>query len=58
MQPDFAIRAAPDQSDRQAAAEFSARRLVADPTVEAGTKDMEFRFAHRALQAEQQAIVE
>ena len=49
---------APDQSDRQAAAEFSARRLVADAAVEASTKDMELRFAHRALQAEQEAIVE
>jgi hypothetical protein len=58
MQPDFAIGVAPDQSDRQAAPQFPARCLVADPAVEASAKDIELRFAHRALQPQQEAIIE
>src|SRR5271165_1809501 len=50
MESDFAIGVAPDQSNRQAAPELPARRLVADPAVEASSKDIELRFTHRALQ--------
>ena len=42
MQPDLAVTLAPDEPDRQTAAQLSARRLVADPAVEARTQDMQF----------------
>ena len=46
MQPDLAVTLAPDEPDRQTAAQLSARRLVADPAVEARTQDMQFSLAH------------
>ena len=46
MQPDLAVALAPDEPDRQTAAQLSARRLVADPAVEACTQDMQFGLAH------------
>ena len=58
VQSDFAIGVAPDQSDRQAAPEFPTRRLVPDPTVEAGAKDIELRFAYRTFHPQQEAIIE
>ena len=45
MQSDFAIGVAPDQSDRQAAPELPARRLITDPAVKAGAKNIELRFS-------------
>ena len=58
MKSDFAVGLAPDQPNWQAAPQFASGRLIADPAVEAGPKDIEFRFAHRALQSEQEAIIE
>ena len=45
MKSDFAVGVAPDKPDRQAAPQLAAGRLVADPAVEAGPKDIKFRFA-------------
>ena len=58
MKSDFAVGLAPDQPNWQAAPQFASGRLIADPAVEASSKDIEFRFAHCALQSEQEAIIE
>src|SRR5207302_1296051 len=57
MKEDFTILVSPNQTNRQAAAQFSASSLVADATVETGANDVQLRFTHRALQTKQQAIV-
>lgn len=58
MEANLTIGVAPDEADRQAAAQLAAGRLVADATVEPGAQDVEFCFAHGALQTEEQAVVE
>ena len=58
VKPDFAIFLAPDEAYRQSAPEFAARRLVSDAAIEAGTQYVQFRFAHRPLEPEQQTIIE
>src|ERR687892_32027 len=58
MHEDLAIGIAPDEADRQASAQFSASSLVANAAIETGADDIEFGFAHRALESEQQAVVE
>jgi hypothetical protein len=58
VKPDLAIFVAPDEAYRQAAPEFAARRLVPDAAIEAGTQHVQFRFAHRPLEPEQQTIIE
>ena len=58
MKQDFAILFSPNEAHRQAAAQFPASGLVADAAVQTGTNDVQLRFAHRALQSEQQSIVE
>ncbi len=53
-----AILFAPDEADGKAATQLAAGRLVANSAVEAGAQDMQLGFAHGALEAEQQAIIE
>ncbi|MBT1517462.1 hypothetical protein KIP88_45030 [Bradyrhizobium sp. SRL28] len=50
MEADLAISLAPDEADRQTAAQFAARRLVADATVKASPKHVQFGLAHRAFE--------
>ena len=58
METHLAILLAPYQAYRKAAAQLTARRLVANSAVEAGTKDMQLGLAHGALETKQQSIVE
>ena len=58
METNLTIGVTPDEAYGQAAAQLAAGRLVADATVEPGAQDVEFGFAHGALQAEKQAVVE
>ena len=58
MEADLAVLLAPDEADRQAAPQFAARGLVADAAVQARAQDMQLGLAHRALETEQQPVVE
>ena len=58
MEADLAVGLAPDKADRQPSAQLTARRLVANAAVEAGSQDMQLGFAHGALEPEQEAVVE
>ncbi len=58
MEAHLAIGLAPDEADRQAAAQFAARCLVADAAVEAGAQHMQLGLAHGALEPKQETIVE
>jgi hypothetical protein len=58
MPQDLPVGLAPDQPDRQAAAQLTAGGLVADPAVQAGPEDVELSFGHGALHPEQQPVVE
>ena len=58
MEPDLALLLSPDEADRQAAAQFAARGLVANAAVEPRAQDVQLGFAHGALEAEHQAVVE
>lgn len=54
----LAVLLTPHEADRQAASEFAARGLVADAAIESGAQHMQFCFAHRALESEQQPVIE
>jgi hypothetical protein len=58
MKQDFPILVSPNQTNRQAAAQFAASSFVADASVQPSADDVQLGFAHRALEAKQQAIVE
>src|SRR5438094_5088773 len=58
MEADLTISLAPDEADRQTAAQFAARRLVADSTVEASPQHVQFGLAHCAFEPQQEAIIE
>src|SRR5437763_16021842 len=58
MEEDFPVLCSPAQAHRQAAAQFSARGLVADASIQAGPNDVELGFTHRALESQQQSIIE
>lgn len=47
-----------DKAGRKRTTVFTAAYLVEDPAAQSGLDDMQFSFAHRALEPEQQAIVE
>jgi hypothetical protein len=49
---------APDEACRQATPQLSALSLVADAAVETGSEHVQLRLAHRALQTEQETVVE
>lgn len=54
----LALHLAPHEADRQAAPELAARGLVADAAIEARAQHMQFRLTHRALEPEQQSVIE
>ena len=58
MEPHFAIDLTPDEPDGKGATQLAASGLVANSTDEAGAQDVELGFAHGALEAEQQAVIE
>jgi hypothetical protein len=58
MESHFAIFLTPDEADGKTATQLAASGLVANSAVEAGAQDMQLGFAHGALEAEQQAIIE
>src|SRR6266567_79331 len=58
MEADLAILLAPDETNRQAAPQFAAGGLVANPAVKTRSYDMQLSLAHGALETEQQSIVE
>src|SRR5215510_12329313 len=58
MKQDLAVLFSPNEAHRQSATQFAACRFVADAAVEPGADDMQLGFTHRALQSEQQAIIE
>src|SRR6202023_1102265 len=58
MKQDLAILFSPDEAHRQSTAQLAACGFVADTAVESGANDMQLGFAHRTLEAKQQAIVE
>src|SRR6516165_9937982 len=53
-----AMQLAPDQTNRQAAPQFAASGLVANPAIKTRSYDMQLSLAHGALEAEQQSVVE
>src|SRR4029077_15674192 len=58
MEADLAILLAPDETNRQAAPQFAASGLVANPAVKTRSYDMQLSLPHGALETEQQSIVE
>ena len=58
MKAYFAIGIAPDKAHWESTLEFTALRFVSNAAIESCTKNVEFRFAHGALQAKNQSIVE
>ena len=57
-QQDLALVLAPDQPDRQPAAQFAAVGLVPDPAVQAGPQHVQLCFGHGSLHAQQHPVVE
>uniref|UniRef100_A0A1I9YR24 Uncharacterized protein n=1 Tax=Paraburkholderia sprentiae WSM5005 TaxID=754502 RepID=A0A1I9YR24_9BURK len=53
----LAVGFAPHHPGGQAAAQFATGGLLATTPVQTGTQDMQFGFAHGALQSEQQPVV-
>src|SRR5215207_194845 len=58
IEQDLALLLAPHQPDRQRLAQLPAGGLVADPALKPGAQHVQLGLAHRALQAEQQPVVE
>ena len=58
VQQDLPLVLAPDQPDRQAAAQFPALGLVPYPAVQPGPQHVQFGFRHGSLQAQQHPVVE
>ena len=58
MHQDLPVGLAPDQPDRQAAAQLAAGGLVPDPAVQAGPQDMQLSFGHGALHPQHQPVIE
>ena len=55
---DFTVIVAPNEPDRQAAPECTARRLAAPSAIQARPQYVQLRFAHCPFQPQQQAVVE
>jgi hypothetical protein len=58
MKADLASGLAPNEADRQTPAQFAPRGLIADSAIEASPQHMQFGFTHRALEPEQEAVIE
>jgi hypothetical protein len=52
VEADLAVGLAPDQADGQAAAQLAAGGLVLDAALQPGPQDMQLRFGHDALHAQ------
>jgi hypothetical protein len=50
MKADLAIGLTPNEADRQTAAQFASRGLIADSAIEASPQHMQFGFTHRTLE--------
>jgi hypothetical protein len=49
METDFAVLFSPHETHRQASAQFSACGFIANSTLEARAKNVQFRFRHDPL---------
>ena len=58
MKENFPVVLTPNQSHRQAAAQFAPSGLVANASIQPRPQDMQFGFGHGALESEQQPVVE
>ena len=58
MEAHLAVLFAPDEADGETATQFAARGFVANAAEQAATQNMQFGFAHRALETEQEPVVE
>ena len=58
MLEDLPVGLAPDQPDRQPAAQLAAGGLVPDPAVQPGPQDMQFAFGHGPLKAQDEPVIE
>ena len=58
VETNLAVLLAPDKANRQAAPEFAACRLIANAAIEARAQYVQLCFAHGALQAQQQPVIE
>src|SRR6202007_2132508 len=58
VQTNLALLLAPDKADGQAAPEFAARRFVANAAIAARAQYVQLCFAHGALQAQHQPVIE
>src|SRR5712692_7547138 len=54
IEADLAVLLAPDESNRQAAAQLATCGLVANATLQARAQDVQLSFGHGAFQAEHQ----
>jgi hypothetical protein len=58
MHQDLPVGLAPDQPDREAAAQLAPGGLVPDRAVQPGPQDMELTFGHSALKPQDQPVIE
>jgi hypothetical protein len=58
IEQDLALLLAPDQPDRQRLPQLPALGLVPDPALQPGAEHVQLGLGHRALEPEQQSIVE
>ena len=58
MEADLPVGFAPDQPDRQAAAQLTAGGLVLDAALQPGPQHMQLRFGHDALHPQDEPVVE
>ena len=58
VEQDLSLLLAPDEPDRQRLAQLPTPSLVADPALQPGAQHVQLRLGHRALQPQQQAVVE
>lgn len=58
MQSDLAVGLTPDEPDREPAAQLAAGGLAADPALEPRPERVQLGLGHRALESQQEAVVE
>jgi hypothetical protein len=58
VEADLPVGLAPDQADRQAAAQLAAGGLVLDAALQPGPQDMQLRFGHNAHQPQDEPVGE
>jgi hypothetical protein len=57
VEADLAVGLAPDQADRQAAAQLAAGGLVLDAAFQPGAQHVELGFGHYAFHAQDEPVV-